>query len=498
MAVLLAIGLLAGVVTAISPCVLPVLPVLLAGGATGRKPVRIVAGLVASFSVFTLFAAWLLDRLGLPQDLLRNLAIAALAVLAATLLVPRVALLAERPLAVFSRFRPTRAGGGFLFGAALGLVFVPCAGPVLATVTVVAANNDVGLRAILLTVAYSVGAAIPMLLVVRGGRRASALLRRHAETVRVVSGTLVGLVALGLVLHLDDRLAGVTPAYTTFLQNRIEDNGAAKRELAKIRGAAAARGRRVDRHEAARAPRVARQGRARRLLDVLVHQLPAHAAAPEGVVGRIPRPGSRDRGRAHAGVRVRARRVERPRGGASPRHPLPGGAGQPLPHVGRLREPVLARRIPDRPAGPRSPHALRGGRLRRDGGPDPPPAGRRRQTRPARRGRDALGPPDAGELPRVLEADKRRRQGPGAGPARRLRVPRDAACEHARLRRALARRRRGGHRRPRRTAPPALRGARRLHRPRRPRPSAGARRREAAPHDRGRRRAALHGPFGRL
>src|SRR5581483_7666413 len=240
MAVLLAIGLLAGVVTAISPCVLPVLPVLLAGGATGRKPVRIVAGLVASFSVFTLFAAWLLDRLGLPQDLLRNLAIAALAVLAATLLVPRVALLAERPLAVFSRFRPTRAGGGFLFGAALGLVFVPCAGPVLATVTVVAANNDVGLRAILLTVAYSVGAAIPMLLVVRGGRRASALLRRHAETVRVVSGTLVGLVALGLVLHLDDRLAGVTPAYTTFLQNRIEDNGAAKQELAKIRGGGAA------------------------------------------------------------------------------------------------------------------------------------------------------------------------------------------------------------------------------------------------------------------
>src|SRR5216110_1170211 len=97
MLVLIGIGLLAGFVTAISPCVLPVLPILLAGGATGRKPLRIVAGLVLSFTVFTLFAAWLLDKLGLPQDLLRNLAIALLFVVAATLLVPRFGELLERP-----------------------------------------------------------------------------------------------------------------------------------------------------------------------------------------------------------------------------------------------------------------------------------------------------------------------------------------------------------------------------------------------------------------
>ena len=134
MAVLLLIGFLAGIVTAISPCVLPVLPVLLAGGASGRKPVRIVAGLVTSFSVFTLFAAWILDQLGLPQDFLRNAAIVLLFVMAATLLVPQAALLVERPLAAFSRFRPSGVGGGFLFGAALGLVFVPCAGPFLGAI----------------------------------------------------------------------------------------------------------------------------------------------------------------------------------------------------------------------------------------------------------------------------------------------------------------------------------------------------------------------------
>src|SRR5919206_3874216 len=105
MALLIGIGLLAGVVTAVSPCVLPVLPILLAGGASGRKPLRIVGGLVASFVVFTLFASWLLDKLGLPQDLLRNLAIALLFVVAATLLVPQLGTLLERPFAALTRRR---------------------------------------------------------------------------------------------------------------------------------------------------------------------------------------------------------------------------------------------------------------------------------------------------------------------------------------------------------------------------------------------------------
>jgi cytochrome c biogenesis protein CcdA len=228
MVLLLLFGFLAGVITAISPCVLPVLPVLLAGGASGRSPSRVIAGLVVSFSVFTLFATWILDKLGLPQDTLRNLAIAFLFALAAVLLVPRAALIVERPLAAFSRVRPQGAnGGGFFFGATLGLVFVPCAGPVLATVTVVAANNDVGLRAVLLTLAYSLGAAVPMIAIAYGGREVAARLRRHAQTVRRVSGAAIAVVAFGLVFHVDDNLARLTPGYTTFLQDRVEDNATA-------------------------------------------------------------------------------------------------------------------------------------------------------------------------------------------------------------------------------------------------------------------------------
>ncbi len=236
MLILLGVGFLAGVVTAISPCILPVLPILLAGGATGRKPVRIVAGLVLSFTVFTLSAAWLLGKLGLPEDFLRNLAIALLFLLAATLLVPRLALWLERPLAALTRFRPAGAGGGFLLGAGLGLVFVPCAGPVLATVTVVAANEDVGFRALLLTLAYALGAAVPMLLVAYGGSRAAGRLRAHAGALRTAAGVVIAAVALGLVLHADDRLATLTPGYTDFLQRKIEANGSAQRELARVRG----------------------------------------------------------------------------------------------------------------------------------------------------------------------------------------------------------------------------------------------------------------------
>src|SRR5437763_3315892 len=132
MVVLLVLGFLAGVITAVSPCVLPVLPIILAGGATGtgrRRPFAIIAGLGASFTAFTLAASSLLSALGLPQDLLRNLAIAMLFVLAATLLVPQVGYLLERPLAFMTRRRGGELGGGLVLRVSLRLAVVPCAAP---------------------------------------------------------------------------------------------------------------------------------------------------------------------------------------------------------------------------------------------------------------------------------------------------------------------------------------------------------------------------------
>ena len=235
MLVLLGIGFLAGLATAISPCVLPVLPILLAGGASGRKPFRIIAGLVASFVVFTLFATWLLNHLGLPDDLLRNVAIAMLFLVAATLLVPRLGLLIEKPFARLTRFRA--GGGGFLLGASLGLVFVPCAGPVLATISVVAANEqrraagdpaDARLRA------RSRAADAADRARRAADRQAPAHARRRVCAWR--PGVVIGLVAIAIALNLDTRFQTALPGYTAALQKHTEETAAAQRALDKIRG----------------------------------------------------------------------------------------------------------------------------------------------------------------------------------------------------------------------------------------------------------------------
>ncbi len=236
MLILIAIGFVAGIVTALSPCVLPVLPIVLAGGATGRRPLAIIAGIVVSFTIFTLFAAWLLDLLGLPQDLLRNLAIVLLLLMALSLLVPRVGELLARPLQVLSRRSSGDRGGGFLLGASLGLVFVPCAGPVLAAMTVIAARRDVGFDGVVLTLAYALGAALPMLAIAFAGRSAATRLRTNATLVRRTAGVLVLVAVAAIALGFDQDLQTRIPGYTQAVQKRIERSATAQRELRDLTG----------------------------------------------------------------------------------------------------------------------------------------------------------------------------------------------------------------------------------------------------------------------
>jgi cytochrome c biogenesis protein CcdA/thiol-disulfide isomerase/thioredoxin len=237
---LLGIAVAAGVITAISPCVFPVLPILFAGGGSGggrRRPFAIIAGLIASFATFTLFAAWILRQLHLPQDFLRNVAIALLFVLAATLVFPQVGMLLERPLAALTRRRPAGdLGGGFLLGATLGLVFVPCAGPVLAAISANAARVQFGWKTILVTVAYSVGAAGPMFLVAVLGEDLVRRLRANVPQVRTALGVVMALAALAIAFDADRRLQTWFPNYTNFFQSKVERNGVARKELTRLAG----------------------------------------------------------------------------------------------------------------------------------------------------------------------------------------------------------------------------------------------------------------------
>ena len=177
------VAFLAGVVTAISPCAYPVLPIVFAGGASGggRRPYAIVAGLVTTFVVSLLALTWILDRLGLPQDLLRNIAIALLFVVAATLIVPQFGRWLERPLARLSRRPGGNLGGGFLLGASLGLVFAPCGGPVLSAVAGATASTT-GVQRFGLALAYALGAAVPLFAIAVLARRSSERLRARSRT----------------------------------------------------------------------------------------------------------------------------------------------------------------------------------------------------------------------------------------------------------------------------------------------------------------------------
>ena len=241
MLLLLGVAFVAGVVTAISPCVLPVLPIVLAGGATGggRRPYAIVAGLVASFTVFTLAAAALLSALGLPDDLLRTIAIGVVVVVGLSLVWPLLGDVLGRPFHALARRRPGDAGGGFLLGVSLGLLFTPCAGPVIGAVATVAATQSVTVEAVLITLAYGLGAGVVLLGVAIAARRGMSLrsARAHAPLVRRALGVAILGVAVLMVLGVDKKLQTRVPEYTRALQG-LEGSAAAQSELERLGGGA--------------------------------------------------------------------------------------------------------------------------------------------------------------------------------------------------------------------------------------------------------------------
>ena len=145
MAFLVVFALVAGAGTALSPCVLPVLPALLSASAIGgrRRPVGIALGLAATFTITIVGLASVIDGVGLGPGVTRTLAVFVLIGFGVVIALPPVAARLEAPLARLSRLGPRGRGDGFasglLVGAALGFVYAPCAGPILAAVIAVGA-----------------------------------------------------------------------------------------------------------------------------------------------------------------------------------------------------------------------------------------------------------------------------------------------------------------------------------------------------------------------
>jgi cytochrome c biogenesis protein CcdA/thiol-disulfide isomerase/thioredoxin len=238
MAILVPIAFAAGVITVLTPCILPVLPIVLAGGTTGstRRPYAIVAGLVTTFTLFVLAGAWVWSLVGIDAKYQDKIGAALLGVLALTLVVPAAAALLERPLSFMTRWRPPELGGGFLLGAALGLVFVPCGGPVLAAVTSIAGRHRVDTATVIVALAYALGAATPMLLIARGSGRLTQAFRTHAHAIRVAAGVLMAAAAIVVFQGWATSWQTKVPPGIRWVQDAIEGNGAAQRELAELKG----------------------------------------------------------------------------------------------------------------------------------------------------------------------------------------------------------------------------------------------------------------------
>jgi thiol-disulfide isomerase/thioredoxin len=173
--------------------------------------------------------------LGLPDDLLRNIAIGVVLLVGISLLVPELGRLVERPFQALGRRRPGDAGGGFLLGTSLGLLFTPCAGPVIAAVAALAATSRFSVESALVTLSYALGAGVVLLLFALGGQRGVNLqgLRRRAPLVRRALGVAIAGAAVLMIFGLDLKLATYVPGYTRSLQ-RVERAEAAQREIDRL------------------------------------------------------------------------------------------------------------------------------------------------------------------------------------------------------------------------------------------------------------------------
>jgi cytochrome c biogenesis protein CcdA/thiol-disulfide isomerase/thioredoxin len=246
------IGFLGGLITGISPCILPVLPVIFFSGAqTSRtdqaaeadaaggvitavkpkrslsetlRPYRVIAGLVLSFSLVTLLGTALLSLLHLPQDAIRWAGLVALTAIGLGLIFPRVEEILEKPFSRIPQLQMGQGKSGFGLGLALGVLYVPCAGPVLAAIVVAGATGSIGLETVALTLSFAIGAALPLLFFALAGQRVAervGTFRRHQRRIRMIGGIVMLVFAVALVFNVPAKLQRAIPDYTSGLQERV-------------------------------------------------------------------------------------------------------------------------------------------------------------------------------------------------------------------------------------------------------------------------------------
>src|SRR5271157_202402 len=249
MVILILFSVLSGLVTVISPCILPVLPIVLASSVEKGKarPLGLITGLILSFSLFTLAISQIVSLFDLSANVLRLIAVIVIGLLGLGMILPAINNLFQKVLGQIPGLLPethldgSGLGGGLITGDCLGLVWAPCAGPILAAVTTLAATRAVNAGAVLVILAYAIGAGVPLLAIAYGGRvvlHKASFVTRNPQRVQQSFG-FVMLLTAGLIAFNADTLVtawatNLVPAQWSNQLNAVETNSLVDQQLVKL------------------------------------------------------------------------------------------------------------------------------------------------------------------------------------------------------------------------------------------------------------------------
>lgn len=230
---------LAGVLSLLSPCVLPLLPVVLGTSVSEHRlgPAALAAGLALSFVAIGMFVATIGFGIGADASLFRMLAASLLAAAGLVLMVPRLQMAVAGAASPISGWADNRFGGfqtpglsgQFALGLLLGAVWSPCVGPTLGAASVLASQGKDLAQVALVMASFGVGAALPLLLLGMLSRQTllnwrGTLMSAGSAGKFVLGGILlaVGLAILtGLDKHIETALVDLSPGWLTNLTTRF-------------------------------------------------------------------------------------------------------------------------------------------------------------------------------------------------------------------------------------------------------------------------------------
>ncbi len=251
MILLLGFAFLSGLVTILAPCIWPLLPIVLSSTLSGKgrqRPLGITLGIIFSFALFTLVVSSLVKIFHFDPNILRLFAVIVIGFLGLTMIIPALSGLLESLISRLTGFAGQRFqqgngfGAGFVTGVSLGIVWSPCAGPILAAIATLAATGKVTGSVILVTIAYVIGVGIPLFIFAYGGQKLFERMRfvsHYTRRIQQVFGFIMILTALAIYTNYDryieSQFLNAFPQLNTSF-NSFEGNSTIKQQLDTLKG----------------------------------------------------------------------------------------------------------------------------------------------------------------------------------------------------------------------------------------------------------------------